>query len=375
MARRWFINETTGIIEGVTDNPGAPVLDGTVAVIILEDANGIPARGIQAGGHWDVETQTYTQSEQSIAWEQAREARGVEKMLRVTMILAMVLLMIACGSPVPEPTAVPTMIPTVTPTPVPTMVPTPTAAATPTEPPVPTSTPISVPVPTQTPACGQFSTLKAAWDGGNTQCVGYPFSTPTPTPRPTPTVTPQPTATPTPTPTPVPEFTYSNIPRGFDLMHLISGNTFDGGPEQYAAYTGWNPDHGSGREFGVVYYTPRDNDMLDKVRNRWVGMKVNPDWSPYPDAHLARSIASVLHAFGSDRAVADEVGGAFVRDFRGESCLFHNIHIEFRSVDDDGYERYFVNALRVQGRDIESVEGDVAESEGGRVITGPECLR
>ena len=66
MGRRYLLEADTGIIRGMTDDDTYVHDDpATVAVVIPRNA----ARRIQAGGHWDVATQTYTQSEQSRQWE------------------------------------------------------------------------------------------------------------------------------------------------------------------------------------------------------------------------------------------------------------------------------------------------------------------
>lgn len=81
MGRRYILWADTSIIVGIVDDD-AYILDDAdkVAVVIPRDATGVPARGIQAGGHWDVATQTYTQSEQSRLWaiESARIAARPE---------------------------------------------------------------------------------------------------------------------------------------------------------------------------------------------------------------------------------------------------------------------------------------------------------
>ena len=118
--------------------------------------------------------------------------------------LLLAFLIVACADPMPTP------IPTDEPP-----IPTATATATPLPTSTPTPTPSPVPTPTPTPQCGTFTTLKDAWDGGNSRCAGYPYPTPTLTPTPTPTFTPTPTptATPTPIPTPTPRPTATPTPR------------------------------------------------------------------------------------------------------------------------------------------------------------------
>ena len=78
MARTWYVNDKTGVIMGMTDSEGVPPPAGQRAVAIPADATGIPRRGIQAGGHWDAETQVYTQSEQSLHWEREHAARAAQ---------------------------------------------------------------------------------------------------------------------------------------------------------------------------------------------------------------------------------------------------------------------------------------------------------
>ena len=78
MARTWFVGDKTGIIMGMTESEGVAPPAGQRAVAIPADATGIPRRGIQAGGHWNDETQVYTQSEQSLQWERDRDARDAQ---------------------------------------------------------------------------------------------------------------------------------------------------------------------------------------------------------------------------------------------------------------------------------------------------------
>ena len=66
MGRRYILEADTGIIRGMTEDDSFVHTDpAMVAVVIPPGA----ARRIQAGGHWNAKTQTYTQSEQSRQWE------------------------------------------------------------------------------------------------------------------------------------------------------------------------------------------------------------------------------------------------------------------------------------------------------------------
>ena len=66
MGRRYILEADTGIIRGMTEDDSFVHTDpAMVAVVIPPDA----ARRIQAGGHWNIATETYTQSEQSRQWE------------------------------------------------------------------------------------------------------------------------------------------------------------------------------------------------------------------------------------------------------------------------------------------------------------------
>ena len=60
MARRWFVNDTTGRLDGVTDYDGYTIPTGVTAAVIADDATGVPPGGPSVGGNWNILTSIYT---------------------------------------------------------------------------------------------------------------------------------------------------------------------------------------------------------------------------------------------------------------------------------------------------------------------------
>ena len=62
MARRWFVSDTDGVINGFTEDDDVAAAAGYTATEIPLDATGVPVNGPASGGTWDSGTSIYTLS-------------------------------------------------------------------------------------------------------------------------------------------------------------------------------------------------------------------------------------------------------------------------------------------------------------------------